>query len=111
MSVQAVPRLFAHQMSRQEALDYAASRRWEVLTPKELAVLQLRQDRLCVDFSAFHAGMTELLGRPVYTHEFADPDSLWREYLDGEPIDLAAVLLKLPEHIEPIALALSGDRP
>lgn len=92
-------RLAEYQFTREEALEFATQRKWEGLTPKERGLLQLRQDRLCMDFSAFHEGISELLGRPVYTHEFARPDELWTEYLTGETIDFAAVLAKIPAHL------------
>ncbi len=99
-------RLSEHQFTREEAIKFAQQRKWESLTPKERGLLQMRQDRLCMDFSVFHAGVTELLGRPVFTHEFARPDELWAEYLTGETIDFAAVLAKIPAHLGVIVATL-----
>jgi hypothetical protein len=104
------PRLAVYQMTREEAIEFGSSGRWKPLTPKERALVQLRQECLCMDFAAFHEGITELLGRPVYTHEFADPDALWGEYHRGEPISFADVLAKLPDHLKPIVIvAPRGD--
>ena len=61
-----------------------------------------------MEFSAFHEGVTELLGRSVWTHEFARPDELWAEYLSGETIDFAAVLAKIPAHLGVIAVSTGG---
>ncbi len=102
------PRLSEYQFTREEAIEFAQQRKWEALTPKERGLLQLRQDRLCMEFSAFHEGVTELLGRPVWTHEFGRPDELWAEYLTGETIDFAAVLAKIPAHVGVIAVSTGG---
>jgi len=103
------PRLAEHQLTREEAIAFATERRWESMSLTERAVFQLRQDRLCMDMAAFSEGVTELLGRPVYTHEFAKPDLLWDEYLGKIPkADLAAVLAKLPDHVEATILVV-GD--
>jgi len=36
----------------------------------EMAYYQLSENMLLVDFGDFHKGVEELLGRPVWTHEF-----------------------------------------
>lgn len=104
------PRLSEYQFTRDEAIEFARQRKWEPLTPKERGLLQLRQSLLCMDFSAFHEGITELLGRSVWTHEFARPDELWIEYLTGETIDFDAVLEKIPAHVGVIAVTTGGGQ-
>ncbi len=94
------PRLAPYQFTRDEAIAFAQAGTWQKLSPQERGLLQLRQDLMCMDFSVFHEGITELLGRPVYTHEFAKPDMLWEEYLGvREKPDLEAIIAKLPEHL------------
>ena len=44
-----------------------------------IARYQLYEPRLAVLFSVFHEGVEKLLGRPVWTHEFADVKRLQRE--------------------------------
>jgi len=54
-----------------------------------------------MDFSAYHEAVESLLGRPVWTHEFAHPDVLLHE-ADGEiapPKDFEAILRKLPRRV------------
>jgi hypothetical protein len=103
------PRLAEYQLTREEAITFATERRWESMSPTERAVFQLRQDALCMDFAVFHESITELLGRPVYTHEFAKPDLLWDEYLGKTPKpDLAAILAKLPAHLSATVVVV-GD--
>lgn len=102
------PRLAEYQFTREEAIEFASERKWESLTTKERGLLQLRQDRLCMEFSAFHEGITALLGRDVWTHEFASPDELWAEYLSGETISFADVLAKIPAHVG-VIVASTGE--
>lgn len=96
----AEPRLAEYQMSSEEAKAFALENRWEPLTPAERGLMQLRQDRLCMPFSVFHEGIAALLGRSVWTHEYAKPDLLWDEYQGvTEKPDMAAIIGKLPEHL------------
>jgi hypothetical protein len=58
-----------------------------------------------MDFSYFHEGITALLDRSVWTHEFADPDTLWLEYHGGEASpDFAAIVAKLDRFGKPVAV-------
>lgn len=45
-----------------------------------------KEQKHCIDFPAFHKATEEVLGRPVYTHEFADRDRLVEEYLGTREI-------------------------
>jgi hypothetical protein len=79
-------------------MEMASSRSWEAMTPFERGFFQIRQDRLSMDVSAMKEGLSALLGRPVWTHELADPDQLWNEFLgisDRPTFD--QILAKLPE--------------
>jgi hypothetical protein len=58
------------QFTKAEAIAFAQREDWKRMTPMERGMFQLHQDKLCMPFSVFHEGVTELLGRPVYTHEF-----------------------------------------
>ena len=72
-------------LSAEESLRIAETHWWkdDSWDPLELAYLQLHQDRLCMDFGDFHGLVEKALGRPVWTHEFADADHLRKE-LAGE---------------------------
>lgn len=103
-------RLAEYQFTRDEAVEFSASGKWRDLTPKERGLLQLRQSRLCMDFSAFHEGAGELLGRSVWSHEFAEPDMLWEEYLGlREKPDFEGIIAKLPEHLRAKCIVISHD--
>lgn len=81
------------QFMRDEAINFATSERWRLLTVEEGALFQLRQDCLCMPLDRFMDGMNRLLGRPVFLHEFADPDALWTEYLATNPPQYVAAMI------------------
>ena len=61
-------------MSETEAKAMAESKWWES-TPIEQAVMfQLFEERLVMPFALFHEGIEKVLGRPIWTHEFAFAD-------------------------------------
>ena len=53
---------------RQAASQYD-ERWWESNDPVIVAMYQLYEPILMVDFDVFHGGLEKLLGRPVFTHE------------------------------------------
>lgn len=108
------PRLAAYQLTREEAVEFGQQERWSAMTPMERGLFQLRQGRLCMPMPQFYEGMYELLGRPVYTHELADPDQLWQEYLGlVETPSFDAIIAKLPAHLRDnmiVVVARGGGR-
>ena len=44
------------------------------MTRKECAIVSAYTGILCGDFNEFHKYAEELLGRPIWTHEFATKD-------------------------------------
>ncbi len=70
-----------YQLTREEALEFAKSDRWKTWTDEQVTMFQLWQDRLCMSFDRFHEAVEHVLGRPVYTHEFAWPDKLRLEVM------------------------------
>ena len=67
-------------MTKEESIAKALTSWWKTATAKEIVDFQLYEKKLCMDFPAFHAAVEECLGRPVWTHEFADAKSLKAEY-------------------------------
>lgn len=54
-----------------EVLDKYGDNKWWLLDNKKLkACVQLYEPILVINFSEFHEGIEEVLGRPVFTHEF-----------------------------------------
>jgi hypothetical protein len=69
------------QFSKEQAIEIYDSKIWEDMTSKQIVEFQLFQERLCIPIDVFHKALNEVLGRPVWTHEFADKDKLQKEYL------------------------------
>lgn len=84
-------------MTREEAIKLADSEFWKDMTKAEIAEFQLFEDRLCMPFDVFHAAVEAILGRPVFTHEFANADYLRSELLGGRDApDLEEILNLIP---------------
>jgi len=75
-------------VTRDEALAKAATKWWEAATDREIVQFQLPEPLLCMPFSRFHEAVEKILGRPVFTHEFAIHGALLGEF-EGhrEPLD------------------------
>ncbi|MBW7901237.1 MAG: hypothetical protein H3C26_07160 [Rhodocyclaceae bacterium] len=72
------------QLTQEQAIAFHDSGAWKQMGIRERAVFQMAQDRLCMPFSEFHKACEEVLGRPVYTHEFGmNRDGLQAE-LEGK---------------------------
>lgn len=69
------------QLTEKQAISIAQSGEWKNWNDEEIVRFQLFQDRLCMDFCRFHEAIEKVLGRPVFTHEFAYKDAIIREYL------------------------------
>ena len=69
------------QLSKEEAIKFAKSEVWKTWTPEQIVALQLFQERLCLSFDVFHKAIEKVLGRPIWTHEFAFVEKLRLEYL------------------------------
>ena len=63
-----------------EAHAIAVEGKWRKWDDETIVRFQLYQDRLCMDFSRFHEAVEKVLGRSVWTHEFAWPELLRAEY-------------------------------
>ena len=63
-----------------EAKEKFKSGWWENKIAREIVDFQLYEDRLCCPFGIFHGALEQVLGRPVFTHEFADSKALREEY-------------------------------
>lgn len=67
-------------MTREEAVKMTDSKWYELKTAEEIVKFQLYEERLCMPFPLFHKAIEEVLGRPVYTHEFARVKNLQKEF-------------------------------
>jgi hypothetical protein len=66
-------------MTKEQAIALAATEWWTRCGPEEAALFQLYEEKLCMPFGEFQAAMEKLLGRGVWTHEFAYVDQLKAE--------------------------------
>jgi len=66
----------------EEAIKLHETKFWRGWTPEEIARFQMYNSRLLVPWDVFQDAVSETLGRPVWTHEFAS-DEL-REELKGK---------------------------
>lgn len=67
-------------MDKEIAIALGNSNWWDCESAKGIVDFQLYEDRLCMPFDEFHKALEKALGRPVWTHEFADQKGLQDEY-------------------------------
>lgn len=63
-------------LTKEEAIKLYESKWWEDKTKEEIAEFQIHEPLLCCPFEIFHESVEAWLGRPVWTHEFADSQAL-----------------------------------
>lgn len=63
-------------MNREEAIKLSETKWWEGKSDEEIAEFQIHEPLMCCPFEVFHKAVETWLGRPVWTHEFADPQAL-----------------------------------
>ena len=86
------------QFSKEQAIKFYNSEVWKDMSDKDLVKFQLFQDRLCMPFEVFHATMSKILKRDIYTHEFGlNRDGLTKEYLgEKEPPTFEEIMNLIP---------------
>jgi len=86
-------------MTKEAAIRLAESGWWREICPEGIVSFQLFEDRLCMDFGDFHQAVEKVLGRPVFTHEFAFAEKLQKEFLREKPAPTFEEILQLiPEN-------------
>jgi len=73
------------QLTKEQAIALGETKFWEKLSKREIASFQLYQDLCCMPFGVFHEAMEHVLGRPVFTHEFADRERITAEFEGHRP--------------------------
>src|SRR4051794_35764754 len=68
----------------------------ELTREARVAILRSIPEVLTIPFDNLHQWVEELMGRPVWTHEFAHPEQLIEELESGSPADIGDVIGKLP---------------
>ncbi|MBW4460507.1 MAG: hypothetical protein KME47_09740 [Nodosilinea sp. WJT8-NPBG4] len=84
------------QPDQETCIDLFESSWWEDFTHEQAAFLQFHQDKLCMPFGLFHKYFENLIGRPVYSHEFASKRLLQEELETGIHPTLNEILAQIP---------------
>lgn len=87
------------QLTKEQAIAFYDSGKWKKMTPAERGKFQLYQAKLCMPFNKFHEGIEALLGREVWTHEFADQQRLIDEYEGKRPKGTVADSFRMLQEI------------
>jgi len=91
-------------LTKEEAIKKSNSYWWLLKTDEEIAEFQIREPRLCCPFEVFHKAVETWLGRPVWTHEFADPELLIAEKESGKQATFPDVIGKLAKYKKPVII-------
>ena len=67
-------------MTKEQAVEFYNSKKYETMSNLEIVKFQLFEPKMCMPFPIFQAAVEDALGRPVYTHEFADAEKLRTEF-------------------------------
>lgn len=95
------------QFTKEEAIAFAKSERWKYMTDNQIVVMAFFQNLLFLPFSRLQQAFESVLGRSIWTHEFARPQDLFLEYLGQKPVPFFTNLMnRIPG--ESIAI-VTGD--
>ena len=72
-------------MTEEQAIALYDSGWYKDRTDEDLVSFQLFEPKLCMPFGEFHRAIESVLGRPVWTHEFAKVEALRKEFLKEKP--------------------------
>jgi hypothetical protein len=91
-------------LTKEEAVKKSQSKWWLDKTDEEIAEFQIHESRLCCPFEVFHKAVETWLGRPVWTHEFADPKLLIAEKESTKQATFTDVIGKLAKYKKPVII-------
>ncbi len=83
-------------MTEAQAIALFDSKWWEDHDARTIATFQLGEKRLCMPFSEFQRALSAVLGRPVWTHEFANRHALLAEMYGGKPPTMSEIADLIP---------------
>ncbi len=75
-----------NQLTKEEAIAMYEGNEWKQWNDEKKFSFQMLQHRLCMPFGEFLKAAEIVLGRPVFTHEFAFREGLIREWLGDKPM-------------------------
>lgn len=86
------------QLTQEQAIELYNSGVYKDWTHEQIVRFQLFQNLLCVPFAKFHEAIESVLGRSVWTHEFANKESIIKEYLGvKDPPTMEEIINMIPE--------------
>jgi hypothetical protein len=85
----------AEQLTKDQAIAFYHSDVWLDWDAERIVRFQLFQKKLCMPLGVFYKAITEVLGRPIYSHEFAFRDAIVEEYLGVRPMPSLQEVLSL----------------
>jgi hypothetical protein len=86
------------QITEEEALLIYTKKLHEHWDDEEKVQFQLFQSKLAMPFSVFHGAVEKVLKRSVFTHEFATPDNLRKEFLgENSAPTLESIMQLIPK--------------
>ena len=85
---------YQKSIGRNRAIVLYESNWWVPKTAREISRAQLFTLELCVPFDIFHRALEDVLGRPIWYHEFGlNTDGLTQEFLgERDPPTLEEIL-------------------
>lgn len=93
-----------------EAIALAKTSWWKGRDPLEVALWQMDAGLLSMDFGDFHEAVEKALGRPVWTHEFANPKALREEFFKERPAPSMAEILDLIPAEKRIVVVIDDEK-
>lgn len=94
-------------MTKEEAIKLYETRWWEAKTEEEIAEFQIHEPKLCCPFDVFHGAVETWLGRPVWTHEFADTQALIDEKQGKRKAEDPITSLERVAHGKPVIVVVT----
>jgi hypothetical protein len=89
---------YGKQFTKEQAVAFYKSEVWKGWSHEQIVRMQLFNDFLAVPFDVFHEAIEDVLGRSVWTHEFAYRDELIKEYLkEKEPPTFEEIINLIPK--------------
>jgi hypothetical protein len=102
------PKWAAEQLTKDQAIAFYHSNVWVDWDVQRIVRFQLFQKKLCMPLNVFYKAITEVLGRPIYSHEFAFRDVIVEEYLGVRPIPTLQEVLDLAPAYKCIVVEMDG---
>jgi hypothetical protein len=68
-------------LTRENSIKIYEEQQWKNLSHREIAILGLSNEYLCVPSGLLQEAVEVFLDRPVFTHEYTDPNRLLMEGL------------------------------